>query len=201
MSEKPHKNFLKIAVSVLALAAVVAGTAIWYYKSLPHRLQAVEPGVLYRSALLRPANLAKVLKENQIRTVVNLLPRDTAERTKELDTEARICRENDVAFVDIPMPAETPPTPAQLSQWLSMLDNKAEQPILVHCKHGTIRTGMMVAVYQIEYQKKKNGDVLEQLPMFGHDLYKPKRKPMREFILNYAPRSKRDEPPAPTPSK
>ena len=65
-----------------------------------------------------------------------------------------------------------------------------KQPILIHCAQGVIRTGMMVAIYEMEYRHKDNKQTLEQLPMFGHDLYVPKRQRMRDFITNYVPRWK-----------
>ena len=68
-------------------------------------------------------------------------------------------------------------------------------PVLVHCEHGVVRTGMLVAVYQMERLGQSNQRAIESLPMFGHDLFVPRRKPMRDFILGYEPRAERLERP------
>jgi protein tyrosine/serine phosphatase len=95
-----------------------------------------------------------------------------------------------VRFVDMPMVPETPPSDEQLASWLALIDDPSNHPVLVHCKHGVVRTGMMVAVYEVEYLDRENRDILEDIPMFGHDLYVPHRKPMRDFILGYTPRAR-----------
>jgi hypothetical protein len=85
------------------------------------------------------------------------------------------------------MEPETPPRPEQVERWISLLGDPERLPILVHCKHGVVRTGMMVAVYQLEYGATDNEAILWGLPMFGHDLEGPHRAPMREFIRGYQP--------------
>ncbi|NVM20800.1 MAG: tyrosine-protein phosphatase [Desulfobacterales bacterium] len=179
------KRTSKIIATVFALAIIVAAGSGYHHKTKPRHFLTVTPGVFYRSAYLRPDNLEKVLERYKIKTVVNLIGQDNPEKKTRLQNERRICREKGVKLVEMPMPVETPPTPDQLSAWLALLDSVEDHPILVHCMHGVVRTGMMAAVYEIEYLNKNNEEVLSGLPMFGHDLYMPKRKPMRDFILGY----------------
>lgn len=176
---------LSVAATVVA---VVAGLS-WYHT--PRRLLVVEPGVLYRSALLQPHNLERVLDRYGIRTVVSLLPPNTPSLEEQLSQQAEICKKAGVRRIQIPMNGDTPPTSGQLAQWLELLDSDQEHPILVHCKDGAIRSGMMSAVYQIEYKGVGNREVLAQLPTFGHDLDVRRREPVRQFILDYTPRSQR----------
>jgi protein tyrosine/serine phosphatase len=170
-----------IAVLVtLALAGGVTGGLVWHHKTSPKHFLTVEPGVLYRSGRLRTHNLEKVLDEYGIRTVVNL--RDP------LYEQRRVCQDRGVRVVDLPMRPETPPSEEQLEQWLALLDDPESRPILVHCEHGVVRTGMMVAIFEMEYARKDNRDALSDLPMFRSEPDVPER--MREFILNYEPRWK-----------
>jgi protein tyrosine/serine phosphatase len=175
-----------VATALLLTLAVGAGL-VAHHRGQPKHFEAVTPGVLYRSALLRPEKLADVLDTHGIRTVVSLLP----PRPGQLDDEVRVTRSKGVRLVEIPMPVGARPTPAQLDEWLALLDDAGSQPILVHCEHGVVRTGMMVAVYQVEFLGVENEAALQGLPMWRHDRDDPDLGHMRATIREYVPRARR----------
>jgi tyrosine-protein phosphatase SIW14 len=41
------------------------------------------------------------------------------------------------------------PTPAQIAQFLKLVNDPAAQPVYVHCQGGRHRTGIMTAVYRM----------------------------------------------------
>jgi protein tyrosine/serine phosphatase len=176
-----NRRYTLFAAAVVI--AVVAGGAIYWHQTALYHFATVESGVLYRSGLLETHQLERVLDSYGIRTVVSLI--DVRSHREQVARQARILRERGLSFEEIPMEPETPPSPEQLERWLSLLDDPERLPILVHCKHGVVRTGMMVAVYQLEAGATDNEAVLQDLPMFGHDLDRPHRAPMREFIRGY----------------
>lgn len=180
---------LLLGVALLLVASGVTAFLVAEHKAAPKHLLTVTPDVLYRSGLLRPENLEGVMDRFGIRTVVNLLPAESLspERLERLWAEERIAGERGLRMVSIPMPAETPPTPAQLEEWLALFDDEQNLPILVHCEYGVIRTGMMVAAYEIEKLGHTGEQALADLPRFGHDINEPRRKPMRDFVLGYKP--------------
>lgn len=186
---KSWRQIATLAVVALVLIGAVTGGLVWRHKTSPNHFLTVTPGVLYRSGLLRSQNLAYVFDEYGIKTIVNLIDPGPM-NARQLEEEMRIAAERGVRFVDIPIEPETPPDEKQLARWLALIDDPANHPVLVHCKHGVVRTGMMVAAYEVEYLDRPNREVLEDLPMFGHELYVPHRKPMRDFILGYTPRAK-----------
>ena len=81
-----------------------------------------------------------------------------------------------------------PPTDDQLEKWLDIVSDQANHPILLHCAQGVSRTGVMVAVYQIEFCGGNNKKVWEDLPRFGRDFDVSKRLAIKNYILNYQPR-------------
>lgn len=171
-----------LLVALVALGAV-GGAVAFHLATRIYHFETVEEGVLYRSGLLEPAELERAIELYGIRTVVSLI--DLASEREAVAEEARIVEARGLRFVELAMEVETPPTPEQLSAWLDLLADEDRHPILVHCKHGVVRTGMLVAVYQIEMGATDNEAVLQALPMFGHDLDEPYRKPMRDFIRGY----------------
>lgn len=53
-------------------------------------------------------------------------------------------------FVQIPMSSTTPPSTAQVDQFLRIVNDPAQQPVYVHCKGGRHRTGTLTAVYRMQ---------------------------------------------------
>jgi tyrosine-protein phosphatase SIW14 len=180
---KHSRKLFRIGL-LLAVVALTSGAGVYHHKTSPEHFAVVEDGVLYRSALLTPGNLNKVLDRYGIKTVVDLSVYLDPKREDLHQQEARRCREKGVVWIPLSMPVEKPPTGEQISQWLDLLKNPENHPILVHCTHGVVRTGMMVAIYEMELKKEDNRQVFSRLPTFGHEW----EEEIREFILNYDPR-------------
>ena len=169
----------------LAVAALVAR-----HKLGPYHFREVEAGILYRSGVLRPRNLERVIRAEGIRTVINLQP----EAINELpwhELEARVCRENGAVLVDMPLGPEEPPRPEYVRRFLELINDPTRRPVLVHCQHGVIRTGMLVAVYELEKGGERT-QVLDSIPTFGHRLKKPRHDPMWKFLREYQPSDRVD---------
>ena len=171
----------------ILIAVVIAGGAVLHHKLGPYHFKVVKPGMLYRSGWMKPEHEEKIIEKYGIKTVVNLCLPDEELGANNHSVEAGICERTGATLVNIPMPGNTPPTDAQLAEWLGLLYSEPSHPILVHCAQGAIRTGMMVAVYRIDYQKEDNATVLKTLDTMGHDIDVPKRQAMKDFILNYKP--------------
>lgn len=175
-----------LALSVLVIAAV----GVWRHKKGPYHFKVVTRGVLYRSGFLGPDNLEKVIESYGIKTILNV----SEEREKRkphwgYKDQVRICRERDVNLVEMPIDSGVPPTPVEVARWLALLEDEDGLPLLVHCDHGVMRTGMLVAVYDMEFRGMTNEQALDAMPMFGHTLDEPHKQPMKRFILDYVRRS------------
>ena len=182
---------LRIIIVIVALTLLISGALVWHHKTKPYHLLTVEPGVLYRSGVLKPHNLEKVVSKYGIRTIVGLrLMQEREPQPDWYNHEKEFCEQNGLTFVHIPLRGNTPPDNEQLAQWLALLDNKQNHPVLVHCAQGAIRAAIMSAIYQMEYGHKDNQKTLDELDTHGHHLDIPKRKPMCDYILNYVPRWK-----------
>jgi tyrosine-protein phosphatase SIW14 len=177
----------RLAALVLGLAAVAALGVAGHAALLPRRFRTVESGTLYRSAWPGPAALRYALNRYAIRTVVNLCAAGDPPHPASDPEEARICRERGVTFLNLEIPPDTPPTPEQQAAWLALLRDPARHPVLVHCEHGVVRTGMMVAMFQVAFQGLTGEEAWRRLPQFGHDFMKPERDDVRDFVRRYSP--------------
>lgn len=52
-------------------------------------------------------------------------------------------------FFRIPMTTHSVPTAAQITQFLRIVNDPANQPVYVHCQGGRHRTGVMTAIYRM----------------------------------------------------
>ncbi len=175
---------LKIIVFT-SLAVVLFGSvaAIAWNKTMYH-FQTVDPGKLYRSGTLSEFALGAARKIHGIKTIVNLRS-EREMRDAWYAREKAFAEANGIRLVDIPMLPDTPPTSEQIAKFLAVATDPQMQPVLVHCEMGVIRTGMMVAVYDISVLKRDNEQVFSDLPWFGHTF--ERRPAVKEFILGYHP--------------
>ena len=131
------------------LAAVLFGA--YGIARLSHKtpLQPVVPGVLYRSAQLDAKTLSH-LARNHIKIVVNLREGDENDEPQIYELEKKNCQAQGIELVHIPISALLP-SDAQVVQFLQIVQSN-RGAVLVHCKQGRARTGMMVAAYRIIIQ-------------------------------------------------
>ena len=191
---KKNKLILLLLLAVLAIAS----TAIVKHKLAPLHFKTVNPGVLYRSGSLSNDNLNFVVDRYQIKSIVSLrLKGEKAPQENWYEMEQSFCEAKGLNFFHIPMLGKRPPTDEQLEEWLDLLSDQANHPILVHCAQGVARTGVMVGIYQIEFQGDSNKSVWKNLPRFGRDFdTPPDRQAIKNYILNYQPRQRGREIPA-----
>ncbi len=145
MKKKRSKRFNIILTVVLV--AVGAGWRYWHkdlrFKVIPRRFAAVEQGQVYRSGLIHPRILRKVLKANDIQIIVSLnggyKPEEAA--AEELGIELKQYRLDGDGSGDITCYANTIEHIVRAKE--------AGKPILVHCAAGTMRTGAAIAFYRM----------------------------------------------------
>ena len=83
-----------------------------------------------------------------VKTVIDLRAEDESQRA----ADAQAAGSLGIRWLSLPMRAYGRPTEAQLSAFLSAVDDPANQPVYVHCRQGKDRTGTLVAVYRVAEQ-------------------------------------------------
>jgi protein tyrosine phosphatase (PTP) superfamily phosphohydrolase (DUF442 family) len=140
---------MRIVFSLAGVAVVTV--AIWLtVETRRNRLvwdhfDVVKPGILYRSGQLNGDQLAEVVQNFGIRTLINFQVPGTA-----VETERSLARRLRVDFVNLPMPGDGFGQEAQFREVLKACDDPGRRPVLIHCARGTCRTGAAVALYRFE---------------------------------------------------
>jgi protein tyrosine phosphatase (PTP) superfamily phosphohydrolase (DUF442 family) len=131
----------RLAVSTLFVAALVTFTFRnpWFRGNLG----VVDEGRVYRSA--QPTDgLPSLVASKGLATVLNL--RGGSDADPWYAAEVANTRRLGVDFYDLPMTATARPTRKQLLTVLDLLD-RCKYPLLIHCKSGSDRTGLVSALY------------------------------------------------------
>ncbi len=120
------------------------------------------------------------LKALGVKTIVNLTS-DDAEQDEKSMTEAA-----GMSYFQIPMTTHTPPTAAQLSEFLQIVNDPANQPVYVHCVGGRHRTGVMTATYRMTHEGWTAEQAFKEMKdyKFGSDFLHPEFK---DFVYHYRP--------------
>jgi tyrosine-protein phosphatase SIW14 len=144
------------------------------YRELPNFHQ-VNQG-LYRGAQPREGGIQK-LAALGIKTVLNLRVAD--ERLRAEETEARTMGLN---FFNVPMEGLDRPRDEQVKRALEIINNAANQPVFVHCKHGADRTGVVIAIYRMTHDGWSTEEALREAKRYGLSFF---QFGMKDYINDY----------------
>ena len=128
------------------LACLVAGIPVAWLLLASDNFGTVRPGELYRSGQMSGSSVAARVRDNRIRTVLNL--RGSHPESPWYRDERDATLGAGATQVDIPLSSCDWMSRAQARALLTVLET-AERPILVHCFHGSERTGMVAAFAEL----------------------------------------------------
>jgi tyrosine-protein phosphatase SIW14 len=161
----------------LTMVAMLTVVPFVYYRSVytdTKRLRVVEPGVLYRSGQLSADGFTHAVLRYGIRTIINVQDEvpdpDVLGNWFDSRTikESQLCEELGVRYVHLPpglvSRREVPNArPEAIDQFLAIMDDPANHPVLLHCRAGLHRTGVLAAVFRMEYEQSYGWSQIEAL--------------------------------------
>ena len=116
-----------------------------------------------------------------VKTVIDLRGAGEGRRNEESVVTAA-----GMKYINIPMTGLTPPSEAEITKILGMLEEGATGPIFVHCQRGADRTGAVIASYRIEHDGWDNARALKEAMANGMSFF---QIPRQSFIRNFQPRT------------
>jgi protein tyrosine/serine phosphatase len=111
---------------------------------------------LYRSAL-PDSGAVSLLKKLNVATVINFLP----------ESDSSWLSTPDITQVQLPYRTNHVDDAQVLKALRAIQTAESHGPVLMHCKHGSDRTGLMAAMYRVVVQGWSKEDALNEMTQGG----------------------------------
>jgi protein tyrosine/serine phosphatase len=132
-------------------------------------LHAVTDGVLYRSAQLSKEQFAASIRQYHVKSVLNL--RGAHPHEAWWEDEVAATQENGAAHYDIALSSKRFVGEEQAERVLALIRD-APKPLLIHCRSGADRTGLVAALYRYAVEHADPAEADKQLSIaYGHFPY------------------------------
>jgi tyrosine-protein phosphatase SIW14 len=189
-----------LALSALVGLIVVVWPIVEYRNvyAFNKRLREVTPGRVYRCGEMNAEGFAETVARLKIHTVLNLQDDypdpDVCQSFWDWSTvkESALCQRLGVQYVlikpDLIQRRLTPQErPAAVDEFLQLMDDENAYPVLIHCKAGLHRTGVMTAVYRMEYEGWSPAEAYRELKAhgFGDWVCTSANDYVNEYVLQY----------------
>jgi tyrosine-protein phosphatase SIW14 len=187
----------------LGIAALLTVVPFVYYRAVythSKRLREVEPGVLYRSGQMTAEGFTEAVARHHIRTIINLQDEypDPEIRTSFFNghtiPESELCNQLGVRYEYLPPDLLTrrhaaAHRPVAIDRFLELLEDKTIYPVLIHCRAGLHRTGVMTAVYRMRYQGWSPQEAIREIKAngFGEFACTSANAYIDQYILTFQP--------------
>jgi protein tyrosine/serine phosphatase len=189
------------------MLALMAGVPYLYYRhsyTYGKRLRPVEAGRVYRSGCLTAQGFEDAIKKYKIKTVINLMEEAQDPALPRSNFDPRTLRESEVCakagakyrflFVDLVAANRVgQERPATIEQFLALMDDPETYPVLFHCRAGLHRTGVLAALYRMEYHGWTRAEAYQELKAhgFGESTAHSGNAQVLQYVLAYQPRRPR----------
>lgn len=160
------KCLLWLAI-VLVLAVAVTLLAVRLYNSRAYHFAEIQPGVLYREGMRSPAQFLRSCQRAKIKTVISLVSPEEIGNERFAPALAA-CRERGIKTLQVAIPLGGWPTSENVQAFLKLAEEAANQPVLVHCREGVRRTGMMSSAFRLSAMGMTKEQAKAAIETFGH---------------------------------
>ena len=168
-----------LAFAIFALLNLADAQVAAQSKNLPNLYKVNEN--LYRGGQPTEAGI-KELKRMGVKTVIDL--RDDDDRARR---EGEWTRSAGLRFINIPLSNWFGPKTTDIDAILKQIDLAENQPVFVHCKRGSDRTGTVIAVYRITHDRKTGKEANDEAKKFGFGWWQFWMKDyINDYYRNYA---------------
>ena len=194
--------FFRVSMIVAMALLLTVVPYVYYRMTYTHskRLRVVTPDKVYRSGCMTAQGFYDAIKKFKIRTIINLrdeapdpdLPHSYFDRST--ISEKQLCQELGVNFIFLGLdladrnkiPAERPKA---IDEFLKIMDNPANYPVLFHCQAGLHRTGMLAAIYRMEYDGWSVAQAMRELKEHGFGEYysTSANEYITQYVLSFRP--------------
>ena len=111
---------------------------------------------------------------------------DLRKRDKRSVAEEKAVTGVGMRYVNVPMTGLRPPTEAEITKILTLLEDDLAGPVFVHCRRGADRTGTVIAAYRVHHDHWENRRALREAMSNGMNFI---QLPRQHYIRTFRPAS------------
>ncbi|CAN5349704.1 hypothetical protein BH10ACI2_BH10ACI2_14850 [soil metagenome] len=163
-----------VLLTISCLLSIADGQKAKSSKDLPNLYQVTAN--LYRGGQPTEAGITELQKMG-IKTVIDLRDMDDRSRKEEVLVKAAGMR-----FINVPLDPWLAPNSVFLDDLMKHFSVAENQPVFVHCKRGSDRTGVAIAVYRITHDGWDDENASAEAKKFGLGWWQVW---MKDFIHDY----------------
>jgi len=191
-------GLITIIVGIVGVAPVLFFRLVYGHEK---RLRVVEPNLLYRSGQMTAQGFTDAAEQLHLKTIINLQDDfpdpDLALGFFDRRTikESMLCRQIGVRYVfigpDLVWRKQVgTDRPEAIEHFLAVMDDPDSYPVLIHCKAGLHRTGVMAAIYRMEYEGWAPSQAVREMKRhgFGEWACTSDNDYVLQYVLTYKPR-------------
>ena len=179
---------LSVVCTILAVIVLSIGSGFGFadsekeigpkeLKELGVNFHEVAPGI-YRSGLITEKSVPG-LKELGVKTVVSF-----DNNQKRAQAEKKFLEQSGIESILIPWSGWDEPEDEVIGKILSLIEDQTKRPILVHCKHGQERTGVVVACWRITHDGWSAEKAYQEMRSYG---FRPFRYGhLKKYVYDFA---------------
>jgi protein tyrosine/serine phosphatase len=189
-------RFLSYLFGFLIAGLVLLGPWMFaiYERGQIRHFRVVNESVLYRSGQMSLGGLKKVIHDYGFKTVVTLRDAYDIGEPPPSPEEEEYCKDQDINYFRITPRSWWPhgdiiPADQGVRQFLTVMDDPSNYPVLIHCFAGIHRTGAYCAVYRMEYEHWSNAEAIAEMKACGYDDL-DKDMDVLNYVEHYYPRWK-----------
>ena len=177
-----HRSAVRVPLAALAVLLIGAGGAARAGNARLSVIRIDNFGIVndhyYRGAQPAPADYPD-LATLGVKLVIDL-------SREGRDDEKGLVEAAGMKFMRIPLTTTEAPTGADVTRFLSLVTDPANQPVYVHCQGGRHRTGTMTALYRITQDGWTPARAFEEMKQYRFEGF-PGHPALKKFVLGYQP--------------
>jgi protein tyrosine phosphatase (PTP) superfamily phosphohydrolase (DUF442 family) len=162
-----------VVIGVGAVVCIAAVIVIWEEfledRFVRGRWGVVEQGLIYRSGQIDASLIESTLRDEKIKTIVNLCKLDVEDPDQ--NAERRAAEQMGIRYVNLGLAGNGTGDIGAYATALELMaaGERNGDPVLVHCASGTQRTGAAVAFYRLLVQGRPPPEVYDELRDYDWD--------------------------------
>ena len=183
----------KITILLFSIVILVVSKYV-YDVHFNYNFKEISKNKVYKSGVIPPENIATYIEDHQLKSIIDLrFPRskdkiNNPEIPDELTAEKRAVEQLEgVNYFNLG--TDQVPTQETVDEFLEIMDDPFNYPVLIHCYHGVGRAQMFSALYRIEYEGWTNQEAREQTRLLLKGSSFDEGASKGDYLINYKSRA------------